>query len=94
MKALLGTHMNNATFAAAMDRSPDEAPEGHCPRCTAYETDVMARGEATNTAPCDDYEMSDRFRTWMVDRMRKEVMDQVQGAGLDRMALLKLDEEE
>lgn len=60
--------------------------DGHCDVCIAYEQAVMAGDEA---APCDDYEMTAAFRDWMVDRMRHEVLGQISGAGLDRMAILK-----
>lgn len=40
-------------------------------------------------APCEHYEMSPKFRTWIVGQMQKEVMGQVQGAGLDRMGIVK-----
>lgn len=44
--------------------------------------------------PCDDYEMSEAFRHWVVESMRGEVMQQVSGSGLDRMAILKADDSE
>lgn len=53
----------------------------------------MARAEGEvlppDVKPCDAFAMSDTFREWAVGEMRKEVMAQVKGAGLDRMALLK-----
>ncbi len=39
--------------------------------------------------PCEAFAMSDRFRTWAVGQMQKELSGQVSAAGLDRMALLK-----
>ena len=39
--------------------------------------------------PPDDYEMSDDFRAWLVDRMRADVMAQVNRAGLDRVAIVR-----
>jgi hypothetical protein len=42
-----------------------------------------------DVVPCQAFQMSDRFREWAVAEMRKEVMGQMQAAGLDRMALLK-----
>ena len=68
-------------------------PGPHCATCAAYEDRVIGRkeGEAlpADVVPCKDFQMSDRFREWAVAEMRKEVMGQVQSAGLDRMALLK-----
>ena len=68
-------------------------PGPHCPTCAAYETRVMGRAEGEvlppDVKPCDQFAMSDAFRAWAVAEMRKEVMAQVKGAGLDRMALLK-----
>lgn len=53
----------------------------------------MARGEGDpipdDLRPCEDYAASDRFQTWAVEQMRREVMRQVSGAGLDRMAIVK-----
>lgn len=65
--------------------------DGHCEHCTTYEAAVMA-GDASQE-PCDDYQMTDAFRDWMVNAMRKEVMGQVAASGLDRMAILKDSEE-
>lgn len=68
-------------------------PGPHCAQCAAYEDRVMAKrpDEALppDIVPCKAFAMSDRFRDWAVDAMRKEVMGQVSTAGLDRMALLK-----
>jgi hypothetical protein len=65
----------------------------HCPACDAYEHRVMARspGEVLppDVKPCEAFAMSDAFRDWAVAEMRKEVMGQVDAAGLDRMAILK-----
>jgi hypothetical protein len=49
-----------------------------------------AEGEVLppDVLPCKDFRMSDGFRDWAVAEMRKEVLGQVQAAGLDRMALL------
>lgn len=54
----------------------------------------MAAGREGRPAPDDieppeDYVMSPEFQAWLVQAMRSEVMDQVQGAGLDRMAIIK-----
>lgn len=54
-----------------------------------YEEAVMAGRADEAVAPGDGYEMSEAFKQWIVDRMRDEVMGQVSGAGLDRMAILK-----
>ncbi len=61
----------------------------HCKTCGAYEEAVMAGQAADDVAPCDDYEMTPAFQQWLVDQMRDEVMGQISGAGLDRMAILK-----
>ncbi|MFO1533328.1 MAG: hypothetical protein ABR562_06485 [Thermoplasmatota archaeon] len=65
----------------------------HCPRCAGYEDKVMRRADgeelAASVKPCKDYAMSDRFRTWAVAQMQREVSGQVSSAGLDRMAVLK-----
>lgn len=53
----------------------------------AYEAAVMAGEDAPQ--PPDDYEMSDRFREWVLERMRAEVAAQIGGAGLDRMAVVR-----
>ena len=53
----------------------------------AYEDAVMAGEDAPQ--PPDDYEMSERFREWVLERMRAEVAAQVSGAGLDRMAVVR-----
>ncbi len=68
-----------------------------CPDCDAYEQAVMTRAPdgPEPPEPCAHYEMSEAFQTWLVDRMRGEVMGQISGAGLDRMAIVKpLDAEE
>ncbi len=62
---------------------------GHCAVCDRYEETVMAGEDAATLAPCDDYEMTEAFREWMVARMRDEVMGQINGTGLDRMAILR-----
>ena len=71
----------------------EAVPGPHCPTCQAYEERVMARkdGEelSPDVKPCASFAISDRFRDWAVDQMRREVMNQVSGAGLDRMAILK-----
>lgn len=64
--------------------------DAHCDQCATYETQVMAG--ADDVAPCDDYEMSEPFKAWMVDRLRDDVMSQINGAGLNRMAILKDDQ--
>lgn len=49
----------------------------------AYEEAVMAgRGDEVEP-PGDDYEMSEAFQAWLVDRMRHEVMGQALGAVAD-----------
>lgn len=53
----------------------------------AYEDAVMSGRETPQ--PPTDYEMSDRFREWVLERMRAEVAAQVSGAGLDRMAVVR-----
>lgn len=63
--------------------------DAHCDVCATYEQAVMA-GDATDASePCDDYEMSEPFKQWMVDRLRDDVMAQINGAGLDRLAIVK-----
>ncbi len=52
-----------------------------------YERAVMA-GESDVPTPPQDYEMSTTFQEWVLERMRKDVMAQVAGAGLDRMAVV------
>lgn len=47
----------------------------------------MAGEEAPQ--PPDDYEMSQRFREWVLERMRAEVAAQISGSGLDRMAVVR-----
>lgn len=69
-------------------------PEPHCDTCAAYEEAVMAHGGDADATPCPDFEMSDRFRAWLVQEMRAEVMGQVAAAGLDRMAIVKAPDEE
>lgn len=70
-----------------MERAP------HCPTCATYEARVMARKEGEelppDVKPCPAFAISDKFQAWAVDQMRREVMSQVSGAGLDRMAMLK-----
>ena len=39
--------------------------------------------------PCPEFQMSARFKDWLMARMRDDVLGQVQAAGLDRMALLR-----
>lgn len=46
-------------------------------------------GLPAEVVPCSAFVMSDTFREWAVAEMRKEVLGQVAGAGLDRMALVK-----
>ncbi len=53
----------------------------------AYEQAVM-EGQSEVPVPPEDYEMSPVFQEWVLERMRKDVMAQVSGAGLDRMALM------
>ncbi len=49
----------------------------------AYEEAVMA-GQADDVeAPGDDYVMSPEFQQWLVDQLRKEVMDQALAAVMD-----------
>ena len=43
----------------------------------------------TNVKPCADFVVSEKFQDRAVDQMRGEVMKQVSGSGLDRMAMLK-----
>ena len=48
--------------------------DAHCDVCATYEQAVMA-GDATDASePCDDYEMSEPFKQWMVDRLRDDVI--------------------
>lgn len=54
----------------------------------AYEEAVMS-GVTDVEAPGDDYEMSERFKAWLVDKMRDEVLGQISEAGLDRMTMVK-----
>ena len=53
----------------------------------------MGKGEGKalppDVVPCTAFAMSDAFRAWAVEAMRKEVLGQVQASGLDRMAMLK-----
>lgn len=72
--------------------------EAHCATCAAYEEAVMAarrEGREPDPAlqPCDDYVMSGAFQTWLVAAMRDEVMEQVSCTGLDRMAILRSEEQ-
>ncbi len=53
------------------------------PAWDAYEEAVMDGRPDDAVAPGDDYVMSERFQTWLVDQMRKEVMDQALGAVMD-----------
>lgn len=67
--------------------------DAHCDRCATYEEAVMAaRAEDEEpdptVLPCDDYAMSERFKAWLVEAMRAEVLGQISDAGLDRMAVL------
>lgn len=68
-------------------------PGPHCPQCATYEQRVMAKapdeGLPAEVVPCAAFVMSDTFREWAVAEMRKEVLGQVAGAGLDRMAIVK-----
>lgn len=49
----------------------------------AYEEAVMAgRGDEVEP-PGEDYEMSETFKAWLVERMRHEVMGQALGAVAD-----------
>lgn len=50
--------------------NPQDAPRD--PAWDAYEQAVMA-GESSPPEPPEDYEMSDAFRTWLVDKMRDEI---------------------
>lgn len=46
-------------------------------------------GDASpDVTPCGDYVMSERFKAWLVEAMRAEVLGHVSQAGLDRMAVL------
>jgi hypothetical protein len=58
-----------------------------------YESRIMARKPdeevPADLVPCGHYVASTAFQEWAVEQMRKEVMRQVSGAGLDRMAMLK-----
>jgi len=67
--------------------------DAHCATCADYEARVMARAEGEafppDVAPCPAYAMSDVFRDWLADQVRKDILAQVRMAGLDRMALLK-----
>lgn len=73
-------------MAGSMDPETAAAAE-------AYERRVMERepGEPVpdDLEPPEGYEMSDAFRQWLVDSMRREVLGQVSEAGLDRMAVVK-----
>jgi hypothetical protein len=67
-------------------------PAAHCDECAKYEATVMeaAGGPVPATVkPCQDYAISDAFRDWLVDQMRREVLAQVSTSGLDRMAIVK-----
>ena len=59
----------------------------------AYEAEIMAAHaegrEPADVEPPEDYEMSPAFPDWMVERLRGEVLSQISGAGLDRMAIVK-----
>ncbi|MGB1586388.1 MAG: hypothetical protein ACPHID_05025 [Thermoplasmatota archaeon] len=66
--------------------------DAHCDRCEAYEAQVMAGEPNPDAAPCDDYEMTEPFKQWMVDRLRDDVMGQINSAGLNRMTILKDDQ--
>ncbi len=48
-----------------------------------YEQAIMdGKGDDVD-APDDDYVMSQRFKDWLVEQMRKEVMGQALGAVMD-----------
>ncbi len=53
-----------------------------CDRCQAYEDHVMAGGD--DLAPCDDYEMTEPFKAWVVERMQDEIRAQIASAGLQQ----------
>ncbi len=56
---------------------------------------MSSTGEAPpDVEPCPDYEMTDAFRDWLVNRMRGEVLSQVNESGLDRMSILRIDGDE
>jgi hypothetical protein len=67
---------------------------GHCQTCIDYEAAVMDGESADSLAPCDGYNMTSQFRDWMVNKMRDEVLGQISGAGLDRMAIIKSKEDQ
>lgn len=62
--------------------------DGCCQTCNDYEAAVMA-GDVNSLAPCDDYVMTERFKAWMVDQMRNEVLGQINQSGLNRMTIVK-----
>ena len=68
--------------------------DAHCDVCEAYETAVMAHQAGEETKPCDDYEMTETFKQWMVDQLRDEVLGQISGSGLDRMTIVKADDDQ
>jgi len=39
--------------------------------------------------PCEAFEMSDRFKAWVMAQMKDHVQEQVREAGLDRMAIVR-----
>jgi hypothetical protein len=67
--------------------------KAHCPRCAGYEDRVMRRADGeelpADVKPCDAFEMSDRFKQWVMDQMRDHVTEQVKASGLDRMVMAK-----
>lgn len=67
-----------------------------CETCQAFEKETMAaRSEGRDPAdahPCEDYQMSQSFQDWMVEQLRADIMQQVSGQGLDRMAIIKAPE--
>ncbi len=57
------------------------ATKPHCPVCSTYEEGVMAaRKEGIeppeDLQPCADYEMTDRFRDWLTEALRREVFQE------------------
>jgi hypothetical protein len=88
----LGGRIRNGT-AKRTHTLAEDVDVAHCQSCQAYETAVMGRqsGESLpeTVVPCDAYVMSIPMREWTVRQMQGEVMRQLNGAGLDRMAILK-----
>lgn len=64
----------------------------HCETCRGYEHAVLTRAPGTelpaDVKPCPEYVMSDALRDHLVSQMRKDVLGQVTGAGLDRMGIV------